>query len=328
MKVLLLGATGLLGHNVIVELVEQGHSVRALVRDARRFCLPDDLQRSAMLDIVQSSNFDEQTLLAAANGCDAIINCAAATDMSLLHYEDFRKVNVGLPKRLVEVMQRTNISTLVQVSTANTVGIGHRGKPANEDCEIEFPFSDSWYAQSKLETEQMLCLAAKEHPQWHLIIVNPGFMIGPFDTKPSSGELLLAAYRRRLMVVPKGGGKSFVAAVDVAAAAVNALTKGESGKRYLLTGQSLTLKEFYSLQADCCGYKQKVLTLPRWMVLSAGAVGDVLRFLGIRTQLSLRNVRQLMVEEHYDNSRAVNVLSMPQTPLDKAIEQFFVWRQK
>ena len=49
---------------------------------------------------------------------------------------------------------------------------------------------------------------------------------------------------------------------DAAAAIVNALDCGQNGHRYLLTGQNLSLKEFYQLQAKACGYRQWIVPLP------------------------------------------------------------------
>ena len=142
--------------------------------------------------------------------------------------------------------------------------------------------------------------------------MNPGFMIGAYDTKPSSGALLFAGYRKPLMVAPRGG-KSFVHVGDAATAIVNALTLGHNGGRYLLTGENLSLQQFYRLQARVCGYRQWVIPLPNVLLALAGKLGDMLRFFGVRTQLSTRNVRQLMVREYYDNSQALTDLHMPQT---------------
>ena len=64
-------------------------------------------------------------------------------------------------------------------------------------------------------------------------------MVGAYDTKPSSGKLLLSGYRKAVMPVPKGG-KSFIHVADAAVAIVNALTRGTSGQRYLLTGHNLS----------------------------------------------------------------------------------------
>ena len=66
--------------------------------------------------------------------------------------------------------------------------------------------------------------------------------------------------------------------------------------------------------------------MPDWLLQVAGSMGDALRALGIRTELSTRNVRQLMVGEYYTADRAVADLRMPQTPLPEAIRQFHRWR--
>ena len=150
-------------------------------------------------------------------------------------------------------------------------------------------------------------------------------MIGAFDTKPSSGALLLAGYRKPLMVAPIGG-KSFVHVADAAAAIVNALTMGQHGSRYLLTGQNLSLKEFYRLQAQTCHYRQCLVTVPNALLAVAGWIGDLLRLCSIRTQLSTRNVRQLTVREYYNNNAARTQLNMPSTHITQAISDFFAWR--
>ena len=325
MRVLLLGASGLLGHNVLIQLLQAGHEVHALLRSSSSLQLPQEYLDSPRLTLfnLQSSIFNFQ----AAEGCEGIINCIGCTDMSLLHFEDYLPANRDICARLVTLMEAQGISRLVHVSTANTIGYGTPECPADEQSPMQEPFTRSWYALSKREGEAILDEAARRHPDWHTVTVHPGFMIGPYDVKPSSGVLLLAAYRRRLMAAPCGG-KSFLHVGDAAAAIVNALTLGKHGGHYLLTGESLTLKEFYALQAEVCGYRQQCLTLPSWMVRTAGYVGDGLRLMGIQTQLSTRNVRQLLVREDYDNRRARQELLMPATPVRQAIADFFRWREK
>jgi nucleoside-diphosphate-sugar epimerase len=128
------------------------------------------------------------------------------------------------------------------------------------------------------------------------------------------------------MVAPRGG-KSFVHVADAAVAIVNALDRGAHGNRYLLTGQNLSLRQFYQLQAQVCGYRQWLLPLPNAVLAVAGWCGDLLRLCGLRTQLSTRNVRQLMVREYYDNASAHTALAMPETPIAQAISDFFAWYQ-
>ena len=319
MRILLLGSTGLLGHNVLRILIERGHSVVVLVRSSKVLA---DVEGNPAVTVVKGSLLDLEALRNAARGCDAIINCAGTTDMSLLDFNDYLPVNKTLVEFILEVMNEHGIRTLVHTSSANTIGYGSRQRPGTEADDIRAPFSRSLYAQSKLEAEKILAWDAQQHPDRHIVILNPGFMVGPYDHKPSSGRLLLAARNRRLMACPSGG-KSFVDVRDVAAAAANALTMGTSGERYLLTGEEMSLRDFYALQADTCGYSQRILVLPDWLVALAGRVGDLLRWMGIRTQLSTRNVRQLMVMEYYSSSKAQRELAFAVSPIKNAIADFF-----
>ena len=323
MKIMLLGATGLLGHNVLRRLLQAGHEVVCLVRQTGKVRLADGEWQERV-----GSLLDDGALGNAAEGCDAIVNCAGTTDMSLRHYADYLPVNRDLCRRLVEVMKSHGISRLVHVSTVNTIGFGDPNDPADERRQMREPFKGSYYADSKRDGEKELLEAAAEHGDWHVVVLNPGFLIGAYDVKPSSGRLLLAAYRKPLMAVPSGG-KSFVHVDDVAQAAVSALTRGENGRRYIVTNPSgdLTISELYRMQARVEGYCQRQIVLPRWMMAAAGAMGDALRALGVRTELSTRNVKQLMVRECYDNRLAVRELGLQQTPIETAISDFHGWRK-
>lgn len=327
-RILLLGSTGLLGNNVLRQLLKSGYEVRAVVRKKAGMCL-DDLseEETKRVTIVEGSILIPSVLALGAEGCTAIVNCAGTTDMSLLRYEDYLPVNRDLCGLILKTMQEKGIHRLVHVSTANTIGYGSPDKAANEHSPMQLPFSDSYYALSKQAGEALLSAYAEAHAEAHIILVNPGFMLGAYDTKPSSGRLMLAAWRKPLMACPRGG-KSFLHVRDAAAAIVNAIYHGTSGERYLLTGESMTLRQFYQLQSRTLHYRQFLICLPNWLALSAAKVGDLLRLCGIKSQLSSRNVRQLLVREYYDNTHALRDLSMPQTPIAEAVSDFFVWREK
>lgn len=324
MKVLLLGATGLLGHNVLQRLTATGHQVVAVVR--RRVSLHFE---SPDTKIIEADITRRQTVIEAAEGCNAIVNCAGVTDMSLLHYEDYAAVNVTLCQSIVDAMKAHGINTLVHVSTVNTIGYGAAESPADEQEPMKAPFNKSYYACSKRDGEEIILEAAAGQKDWHVVVVNPGFMIGPMDVKPSSGRMLLAGYRRPLMLAPQGG-KSFVDVHDVAAAVVNALTMGQHRHRYIAVNshEHHTIKELYKIQAQVIGYRQRVIVLPNGLLAVAGWLGDIARGLGIRTELSTCNVRQLMVREYYDNRHAVQELMMPETPIEQSIRDFHRWKNE
>ena len=323
--ILLLGASGLLGHNVLRLLLERGLRVRVLLRPGSAL-LPLEGVLSEP-EVVRGSLLDYPTLLQASEGCEAVINCAGTTDMRLPRVEDFYPVNRDLPTLLARLLVESGVRTLVHTSTANTIAAGTRMHPTDESAPFAAPFDRSPYAISKREGEERLLSSVPAGRR--VIIVCPGFLLGPYDAKPSSATLLLAACRRNpvrgraLMAGPRGS-KSFLHVRDAATAIANALERGASG-RYLLTGESLTLQEFYALQAQVCGYRQRFLPLPDALVRAAGRLGDALGRLGLHTMLCTHNTDQLLIEEWYDAGKAERELGLPHTPIAQAIRDYFTW---
>lgn len=249
--------------------------------------------------------------------------------MSLLHLEDYLGVNRDLCVRVIAAMKHHGIRRLVHVSTVNTIGHGTESHPADESQPMRPPFADSFYARSKRLGEEAVLEGMRDYPSMEAVIINPGYMLGAYDVKPSSGRMLLAAYRKPLMFAPRGG-KAFVHVADVAQAAVNALERGVPGNRYIVVNSQacMSIKELYRLQAAVCGYRQRVVTAPDWLLLAAGRVGDLLRLMGVKTQVSTCNIRQLLVREYYDNHHGLCDLGFPETPIADAIRDFHSWKNK
>lgn len=318
MNVLVTGANGLLGHQVILELLSRKMNVRIIVRSTRN--IHYDLHA---VQVFEGNFWDYNTLKAAANGCEAIIHIAAVTSTNLLHYSDYSKINVDGTAVLLKVANELEICRFVFISSANTIGFGTEQEVANERFNIKFPFTKSYYAQSKLEAENLIIEASKT-PNNHFVIINPTFMIGAFDIKPSSGKLLIMGYKKRWMFSPKGG-KNFVAVYDVAVAICNAITQGNNGERYLASGVNLSFKDYYTLQKQVGGYRQTIIEIPDSILILIGKLGDVIRRLGVKTEICSMNLRQLIIKEFYSNKKAISELDLPKTNLEVAVLEAIDW---
>lgn len=318
MRVLLTGANGLLGHNIILRLLEGGHEINAIVRNAKSLVLSDE-----RLKVFEGSFLDLSDLRKAAEGCDAVIHAAATTDMSLLHYSDFEKIIVHGSQTVIDVCNELGIKIVVYISSANTIGYGKAEKLATETEPMQSPFTESFYAKAKKQAEELF-VGQSQRAESHVIIVNPTFMLGAYDTKPSSGAMLLAAHRKFVTVATKGG-KNFVHVGDVAQAAVNALSMGRNGECYIAGNQNLTLRQLYQIQKKMSGYPKHILVLPTALAKCAGAFGDLLRLCHIPVSFSSVNIRQLCIREYYSTQKAVEELKMPQTPVETAVADSLVW---
>jgi dihydroflavonol-4-reductase len=318
MNVLVTGANGLLGHHVVMELLNRQHTVHIIVRSRQRIYF--DISSTKVFE----GNFADYTSLSvAAKGCDAIIHIAAVTAADLIHFEDYSSINVAGVATIIQVANELNITRMVYISTANTVGFGNEQQAGDERLTIQYPFTKSFYAQSKARAEQLMVEASRK-PGQHVVIINPSFMLGAYDTKPGSGKLILMGYKRSLIFIPKGG-KNFVPVQDVAIAVCNALILGRNGERYLASGTNLSFKEYYTLQKQVGNYRQHIIELPAFLLILMGKTGDVIRRLGIRTELCTMNLRQLMIQEYYSNNKAITELHLPQSELKTAVSEAIDW---
>ena len=318
MKILVTGANGLLGHHVVMELLEHCEQVSVVVRSTANIYF--NLQQVHVF----TGDFTEyETLKKAASGCDAVIHAAAVTATHLLHYSDYEKVNVRGSANVLRACNELGINNIVFISSSNTIGYGTSENPSNEHSPIQFPFIHSHYAQSKLAAEQLF-FEASQMPDKHIIIINSCFLIGGYDTKNSSGRLVKMGYKKPVLFIPRGG-KNFVSARKVARAACNALTMGKNGEKYLVCGENLSFRDFFERQKYAGKYRQIMIRLPDFLLLFAGRIGDMLRKTGIKTDLSLVNMRQLIIREFYTGKKADENLYLPQFHLENAIIEAINW---
>jgi dihydroflavonol-4-reductase len=85
----------------------------------------------------------------------------------------------------------------------------------------------------------------------HAVIVNPAFMLGPWDWKPSSGKMLLEV--TRFAPFAPLGSTSICDARDVAVGAIAAAERGTPGQRYILAGYNLSYWEAWKKMAALAG---------------------------------------------------------------------------
>ncbi|MEE4213933.1 MAG: NAD-dependent epimerase/dehydratase family protein [Bacteroidales bacterium] len=319
MKVLVTGANGLLGSNIIRELEKRGLEARAMVRpNARLLSLKGCKPEYFFGDI---SKYED--LEAATRDCDYIIHTAAVTRQTLPGLKDYLKVNLGGTQNVIDAALKNKIRKLIYVSSTNSIGYGNKENPGTEEKPAMKPYTESYYAMSKFMAEKEV-LEAVEKKGLNALILNPSFMIGPNDSKPSSGSLLLIGYRNR-MVFLTSGGRNFVPVEDVATAACNALTMGKKGEKYLLTNANLTYKEFYDIVDDITGFKRIKIMLPSFLVKGVGMLGSLASKSGRDVLLNYNNAKILTVRNFYSADKAVTELGFPQSDIRSAIGKALQW---
>ncbi|PWW19402.1 nucleoside-diphosphate-sugar epimerase [Chryseobacterium sp. AG844] len=316
-KVCVTGATGLLGTNVILKLLQNGYSVIALVRKKSSWLGEEN----------ENLKLVEADLLCDISGqltdIDSIIHVAAETRQNLIRYDEYRKVNYEAVVNLFTHAELMGVEKFLFVSTANTLGFGNTAFRGTEKAPQIYPFTHSLYAQSKQAAEDYLL---KNSKNTEVIIVNPTLMIGAYDSKPSSGKIIFWVWKKKLVFYPKGG-KNFVHVEDAANGVVNAVEKGKNGEKYLLANENLSYREFFKKVNRITRQNPIMIPIPNKLLSFLGLIGDVLRKFKIKTDLSSSNMKALQISNYYSNQKSIEELGVQYQPIDKAIEdavQYFI----
>jgi dihydroflavonol-4-reductase len=323
MKVFVTGANGLLGCNIVRTLLAEGHEVRAIIRKGAN---TKGLEGTHP-EVIQGDILDRALLLESTKGFEAIVHVAAKTDQWPTQLNHYEAINLGATKIIADIIRKNAIQRLVHVSTANCFGFGTKESPGTEESPYRFQELESGYISSKFLAQQFL-LDEVKRSGLPAVIVNPTFMIGPYDAKPSSGSIIQMARDKKVQVFPTGG-KNFIHVKDAAAATCNALNLGTVGECYLLANDNLTYREFFDKVNRVTGKTPLQLELPRSVI---NATSEVAHLLGkvVRKQFPLNkvNAQLLIIGNYYSGKKAQEHLKMPQTPVEDAIREAINWWSK
>ena len=262
MRALVTGATGMLGARIVERLVGEGWEARALVRDRAKGSWLEALgAETATGDLT-----DAASLRAAAAGCYAIFNAAAAIGSGSDH-EAFRRVNVAGTANVVAAAGAAG-ARLVHVSSTSVFG-RHRyyASPTDESVPLpELPVADA-YGRSKQEAERLVLDAHARGSVW-AAVVRPPVMYGPRDRQfaPRIGPVLERGFFPLI-----GGGKTtltLVHADSVADGAIRAATTDRAAGRVYHLTNDFEIKVADLVRFAARGLGRRVLA--PWMPLTLG----------------------------------------------------------
>ncbi len=263
MTVVVTGATGHVGANLVRALSDAGRQVRALVRK--------DLRPLEGLEVEQreADVLDKASLLAAFEGADVVFHLAGL--ISILESDEklLNQTNVGGTRNVVEACLECKVKRLVYTSSIEALMLRGGPDPITESVPVEAGKLLSAYSRSKyaasLEVEEGIKKGLDA------VIVHPTAVCGPNDFKPSLlGQSFIEFAMRRLPgLVP--GGFDFVDVRDLATGLIAAADKGRSGEHYLLAGSFVSMADMADALEESTGVPRPRMTVPFWLALPVAA---------------------------------------------------------
>lgn len=270
-RVVITGATGLLGGNLAEALREAGHRVVCTRRATSK------VEHLEHLDLtwVEAGLGDAEALARAFDGADAIFHCAAAVSIRRRATPLLEAANVQGTAHVIEAARKAGAGRLVHCSSTVAVGLSVDDEtPCDESSPYNFADYglDDGYSRTKRAAEEAVMAAVDGGLD--AVVVNPGYMFGPYDVRPSSGKMILDVVRGKVPGMSTGRN-CFADARAVARGMIAAWQRGEAGQRYILGGENRTYAEMFRAIARVAGVDPPRFVAPRWMGAIVGLVGDV-----------------------------------------------------
>lgn len=321
MKVMVTGADGVLGSNLVRVLLDRGHEVRVL-----RFAgTTSPTLEGLPLEQRDGNILDPASIDACMEGMDAVIHCAASTQVFPAKNDLIRRVNVEGTNHIADACLKWGVKRMVYVGTANSFGTApHATEPADETCAYTSHVYGLDYMDSKREAQDLVLRRVAEDGL-PAVVVNPTFMIGAFDSKPSSGQMITALLAGKIPGFA-GGGKNYIHVRDVAVAMANALTMGRIGECYILGHENLDFRVAFERMARVLNVSPPTRLLPDMGMVGFGRLNSFFaRLLGYHPAVSYE-LAQISCHFHYfDSSKAQRELELPQSGLERAVEDCVTW---
>ncbi|MFO0902702.1 MAG: NAD-dependent epimerase/dehydratase family protein [Pirellulales bacterium] len=317
MLILVTGATGFVGNNVTRLLLAHGHTVRVLVREDAD---PRPLHGLAVERVLGDIR-DPEAVERACAGASAVIHAAAYLHIGHRRYAYQREINVGGTRNVVKAARQSQ-ARLLHISSVDALGVRRDGVPADESTP-RVGNTPCGYVKTKQQAERMVLEAAREGLD--AVVLNPGFMLGPWDWKPSSGRMFLEVVHKQPLFAPHGGA-SVCDVEDVAKGIVAALLRAPSGRQYILAGFNLTYFEIWRRMAALAGSRPPRLRVGYIIPLVAGLAGDVLGMIeGSEGTLNSMVARMSGLEHFYSSARAQAELGYENRSLDETFRRAYEW---
>ena len=320
MKALVTGATGFVGSAVVRALIKTGVDVRVLVRRDTDFT---NLQ-PYKIDGVFGDLRDKGSLHTALAGCRQVYHVAAHYALWARNPSIFYEVNVEGTRNLMEAARDAGTERIVYCSTIGAIGLPPDGRLGTEDTPVSLSQMAGHYKRSKFLAEQEVLRLAREGLP--VVIVNPSAPVGEGDVKPTPTGQVIVDFMKGRMPAFIETGMNLVDVDDVAVGHLLAMEKGRIGERYILGTKNLMLHEIFQILSTLTGIRAPTLKLPRLAVLPLAYLNQWLADLtGREPRIPLEGVKMAKYKMHYDCSKAIRELGIPQTPPEIALGKAVRW---
>jgi dihydroflavonol-4-reductase len=321
MRIFLTGATGFVGHHVARALADQGAQLRMLVRKTSNL---DNLEGISG-DTHVGDLAKPETLRPALERCDAVVHVAADYRLWIRDPNTMYRANVDGTRELLRLSREAGVRRVVYTSSVATMAFRKDGIVVNEGTPVSIGDMVGHYKRSKFLAEQEAMKAAEAGQQ--VMILNPTTPIGPNDAKPTPTGRIFVDFLNRKFPAYVDTGLNLVDVSEVARAHALALTQGTPGRRYILGGENLTLKQILDKMSAITGIPSPTVEIPFAIAATYAFFEEWItgRIRGKEPRATLEEVRMGRKKMFASSARAQQELGFRILPVYPAMRAAIEW---
>ena len=321
MRIFLTGATGFVGHHVAKALAAEGADLRMLVRKSSKLSNIEGISGDTVIgDLANPKSFAP-----ALEGCDALVHVAADYRLWVRDPDAMYRANVDGTRDLLRLAREANVPRVVYTSSVATMHFRTDGIVVNEDTPVSIRDMVGHYKRSKFMAEQQAIAAAQDGQT--VMILNPTTPIGPNDAKPTPTGRIFVDFLNRKFPAYVDTGLNLVDVTEVARTHVAALTTGKPGRRYILGGENLTLKQILDKMSAITGIPSPTVQIPFAIAATYAFFEEWItgRIRGKEPRATLEEVRMGRKKMFASSARAQQELGFRIVPVYPAMRAAIEW---
>lgn len=292
-SILVTGATGLVGSQILKQLDANAYNIIGLARNP-----PENLDRG--IQWIQCDLLDVVALEDALKGVNSVYHCAGLVSFDPKMKEKIYKTNVEGTANLINASIKSGVQKLLHVSSVAAIGEA-KGEHTVIHEKLEWNgHGVSDYAKSKhlaeIEVWRGLCEGLSS------VIINPSIIIGPGDWNTGSTAMFKSVYDRFPWYTE--GVHGFVDVQDVARVAIELMQSSIVAERFIVNGANISYKELFDDIADGFSVPRPAKKVTPFLAEIVWRIKYVKsKLLGVSSILNKNTARTALAVCEYDTSK-------------------------
>ncbi len=322
-KVLVTGASGHVGSNIVRHLLAAGQDVRVLIHPQANNRSLDGLP----VERVEGDIRDYDSMLRATKGAARVFHAAAKISTASATPDEERSlyaINVIGTRNVARACLANSVGRMVLTGSFSATGFDLDDPSKASDETIPFyPFGHTMpYAHTKALAEHQLLEAAADGLD--VVIATSCGCIGPWDYLPSRMGGTICDYVNGKLRVYIDGGFMWIRAHDIAAGHLLAMEYGRRGQKYLFATEFMSIEQIFATVREVAKVEHGMIELPRGPVRMIAALysGTFAHLFPKASQrLTPGSIAVLSMRRHVDFSKSVRELGFAPTSLREGIAE-------